>query len=550
MIKQLSEREKNKLNELLQVNIISNSHNEKTTRQKPKSLKFFSNDIFDNNIQEINTRNRPNLTTYGSFFNINKNIKNINKTSRKLSYKPRRLVKLDGGEIPLKLLGKATLDYTKTFYKMEADDFDKKISSTRKKNNKEFNPIENELMNINNQVEFKAASGVKFAQSTTNLYKLKRNIDLINENRRRNYEDLFNKILKLLDMQSQLFFLDDNEDKNNIFSKTTSTFNTLYSQKTNSLNYKSISTDANNSNNTITAKMRKVINLCIEIGINFYKFLTLIFTELREKHNENIKLIKKCNEEEMRFNQISKELDTLQKYHNRYDVNVKISLQQGRENSIKRIKENFNRKENEYILNIYKLEDEIRNLTILLNKNKDYYNKLKEKEKEVEKNKKQNEEMKSLYNKEIHEKIIQNANEKDREEELNNKMHDLEEIINKLKEEQEGTKRKEIESNAKIKKIKMIINERNENICMLNEELEWYIREYQKEKFNHNNTKTALQILENRIFKDDDKTDKEKSKKEESDDNNENNKNKSNSQKEENNEVIKLKLNISNETNQ
>ena len=547
MIKQLSEREKHKLNELLQVNIISNSHNEKTARQKPKSLKF---DIFGD--KEINCRNRPNLTTYNSFFNNNKNIKNNSRTSRKLSYKPRRLVKLEGGEIPLKLLGKATLDYTKTFYQMEADDFDKKLSLTRKKNNKEINPIENEMMNINNQAEFKAASGVKFAQSTTNLYKLKRNVDLLSENRRRNYEDLLNKILKLLDMQSQLFFLDDNEDKNNIFSKTTSTFNTLYSQKSNSLNYKSISTESND-NNKIPAKMRKVINLCLEIGITFYKFLTLIFTELREKHNENIKLLKKYNEEEIRVNQISKELDTLQKYHNRYDVSSKIYLQQGRENTIKRIKDNFNRKENEYILNIYKLEDEIRNLTILLSKNKDYYNKLKEKEKEVEKNKRQNEEMKSLYNKEIHEKIIQNANEKDREEELNNKIIDLEETIEKLKEEQEVNKRQEIETNAKVKKIRMIINEKSENILMLNEELEWYIREYQKEKFNHNNTKTALQILENRIFKDDVKTDRDKSKKEDSDDIYENNKktkdNLNKKEDKEDKEIIKLTLNISGDSN-
>ena len=42
---------------------------------------------------------------------------------------------------------------------------------------------------------------------------------------------------------------------------------------------------------------------------------------------------------------------------------------------------------------------------------------------------------------------------------------------------------------------------------MLNEELEWYIREYEKEKYNHNNTKIALQILEKRIFKDNDKKD-------------------------------------------
>ena len=537
MLKPLSENEKNKLNELLQVNIISNTHNEKKIKQKPKSLKFINTDIFDySSSKGISHRNRPPMT-YTSFYHNSKG----NKTSRKLSYKPRRLVKLSGGEIPLKLLGKATLDYTKTFYKKERDDFDKKISSTGKKN-KVFNPLENNINSITNQAEFKAASGIKFAQNSNNLYKLKKYIDIISENRKRNYEELFNKILKLLDIQSHLFFLYDNEDDNNNNSKMATTMNTLSSQKSN------IPTEKNNNIN-IPIHKRKIISLCIEIGSTFFKYLNLIFTELHEKHNENIRLLKKCNEQEVRINQISKEYETLKKYYNRYDVNAKIHLQQGKENYIKNVKEKFNRKENEYILNIYKLEEEMKNLIVLLDKNKDYYKKLKETEKEVEKSKKQNEEMKSLYNKEIHEIIIQKANEKDREEELNNKVHDLEVIIDKLKDELEGNKRQEIETNAKIKKIRMIINEKNENIYMQNEELEWYIREYQKEKFNHNNTKTALQILENRIFKDD--ANAEKSQREEKDDMKLNNKKveKNNKNEEDNNEVIQLNLNVSNESN-
>ena len=94
----------------------------------------------------------------------------------------------------------------------------------------------------------------------------------------------------------------------------------------------------------------------------------------------------------------------------------------------------------------------------------------------------------------------------------------------------------------------MIVNEKNENILMLNEELEWYLREYQKEKFNHNNTKAALQILENRLFKDDDKTDGDKSKKEESDEVKENNI-KNNKKEEENKDAPKLVLNISHDSN-
>ena len=73
-------------------------------------------------------------------------------------------------------------------------------------------------------------------------------------------------------------------------------------------------------------------------------------------------------------------------------------------------------------------------------------------------------------------------------------MNDLEDTIHELKEEIETNKRKEIESNAKLSKMMMILHEKNENILMLNEELEWYIREYNKKK-------NDLKVLENRVFK-------------------------------------------------
>ena len=55
---------------------------------------------------------------------------------------------------------------------------------------------------------------------------------------------------------------------------------------------------------------------------------------------------------------------------------------------------------------------------------------------------------------------------------------------------------KEIESNAKLSKMMMILHEKNENIRMVHEELEWYIREYYKKK-------NEIKILENRVFKND-----------------------------------------------
>ena len=47
----------------------------------------------------------------------------------------------------------------------------------------------------------------------------------------------------------------------------------------------------------------------------------------------------------------------------------------------------------------------------------------------------------------------------------------------------------------------MIINERGENIIMLNEEMENYYNEFVKEKINHGNTLLSLQNLETRFIK-------------------------------------------------
>ena len=171
-------------------------------------------------------------------------------------------------------------------------------------------------------------------------------------------------------------------------------------------------------------------------------------------------------------------------------------LAHARANTINNIKNLFHKKENEYKISMYKMEDEIKDLTYLLNKNKDYFNKFKEKEAELILSKRQRDEFKFLYNKEIQEKILQNSNERDKEEELNKKVNDLEDAIDELKEEQEESKRKEIESNAKLSKMMMILNEKNEIIHMVNEELEWYIRELNKKK-------NEFKILENKIFKND-----------------------------------------------
>ena len=113
-------------------------------------------------------------------------------------------------------------------------------------------------------------------------------------------------------------------------------------------------------------------------------------------------------------------------------------------------------------------------------------------------------------NKELQDKNLEYALEKDQKEELIIKLDELNESIKELKEERDNNKRIEIENNALILKMKMVLNEKNEHLMMMNEELEHYIREYEKEKINHQNSLNTLRAMENRIYNKDKQQDKEK----------------------------------------
>ena len=110
--------------------------------------------------------------------------------------------------------------------------------------------------------------------------------------------------------------------------------------------------------------------------------------------------------------------------------------------------------------------------------------------------------MRFAFNKELNERNVQYAIEKDKEEELIMKMKDMENYFNQYKKDDEKSKLYEIELQSQIKRLKGINVEKNERIRMMNEELEYFMREYNKEKVNHKHTFQALQTLENRVAKD------------------------------------------------
>ena len=93
-------------------------------------------------------------------------------------------------------------------------------------------------------------------------------------------------------------------------------------------------------------------------------------------------------------------------------------------------------------------------------------------------------------------KTIENNEEND----LQNNNIKNENIIQELRREKEKQKFVNIETLTKISKLTMEISEKNESLRMMNEELEYFFNEYNKEKHNHNNTTEALRNLENKIY--------------------------------------------------
>ena len=421
-----------------------------------------------------------------------------------LKYKPKRLINFKGVHIPLPSLGKASIDYSKTL----GLDNKSELKNTKTDSLHNFKTIstmnndQNEIKHIiedeNHLIEFKNVYILKYAQYSDSLGKFYPYKELISDARKRDFENLFNKITKNMESQSQLL-LDDYDIGNKINNKNKSNtnifaspFDTIISPSKN---------NENKNNKQLVTKM-KIIEVCSNFNNFIIKFMNLLFREIKEYKNEIIKLVKNNHEKNLKINLLMKELDDLKNYLNKYDINKKINGEKAKENSIKRIKDKFIQKENEYIISMYKLQNEISSLMQLLDKNKDYYNKYKDAENQIDNTKKKSDILRMNFNKELNEKNLQVAIEKDKREELINNLEELNDIIKELKEQREKQKRQEIEITAQILKLRIINDEKNESLMMMSEELDYYIREYNKEKNNYLKTLSDLRALENKIYRD------------------------------------------------
>ena len=139
----------------------------------------------------------------------------------------------------------------------------------------------------------------------------------------------------------------------------------------------------------------------------------------------------------------------------------------------------------------------MKDLLLLLNRNRDYYEKYKEIEKREKISTSENNYIKAHLTNEIAKKEAQFQNEIEMNNDLNEEIIKLEGIISDLKEKNEKLKLEEVQFNSKLQRLYNIINERNEIINMMNEELNSYYLMYKKELKSHETTKLLLSQYKN-----------------------------------------------------
>ena len=442
----------------------------------------------------------------------------------------------------LNKLGKSTLDVNKMFGK---------INLPKNKEKEEIKKVHNEKF-----FSFKNEYILKFAKNAEYFNTFEKNSELISENRKDNFNENFKKIKRMLKNITNLFFNDykvkinnDEDSKLEIFDRKSG----FYKYKTNlkaksnkSLDLPRIFATLPNEdisdlsiiekNSVCESKMDENLNIKNKDIISGWhqfctlmnKFISLIFTELRENKENIRKLNQKLKDYEVRLENSTKEIDKMQSFLSKYEVNSKIFLKIKNEKEIEKVKSIFNKKENEYILSNFRLKNEIKNLTSLLDENQKYYHKCKELENDINKGKQKNEELKYFYNQELQAKNMENIIHTEKEEQLELKIKELEKVIQGLQNDKDEYKKKYIENQIKVKNLSMNMNERNENILMQNEEIEWFVREYRKLNNNYLNIKRDLNNIENSLLNKTKKQEgnitkdeKNSNNKEEEDDNNE-----------------------------
>ena len=180
---------------------------------------------------------------------------------------------------------------------------------------------------------------------------------------------------------------------------------------------------------------KNLISLFYNFTFEYTNILNFLFEEIKILENKNIHLENKLFEKENDLENNLGELEKVNEYIIEKDLNRRKKEDKKKEQDINKIKLKARKKENAYIITIYRLEEEIRQLTELLNKNKIQQNELNIVKNEKNDKIKEIDNLRNKFNKEINDLSIKITCLKEQIEELKYQIKELENENNNLKEE-------------------------------------------------------------------------------------------------------------------
>ena len=214
----------------------------------------------------------------------------------------------------------------------------------------------------------------------------------------------------------------------------------------------------------------KILILYFNLSFNLIKYLKNIFKEMHFMKNENLNLKQKLFSLEGELSIKNKDITDINKYIMQYDLTNKVKYGKKKELSIKEIKNKYVSQESAYILTIYKLEEEIKQLTKVLEKNKYDINNFEMVSKKLKKVEEDYEKDKDILEKQNDEKDVTIKLLSQGMADLNEKITELETEIQELKDKEENVKHQYISYEAKITNLNDIIKNKNNIIEELEKE--------------------------------------------------------------------------------
>ena len=383
------------------------------------------NNYFNNNSSSSSAREqsieglKEKIFSAGLRTGFNYIIPRKNKNSfRTLKYCPKRLINFSNLKSDSKL---NKILYSKAFMISENHPFNnipaEKYNKNRAKSTNNIMASPNNKINldfinkentINNKniINFKTNQIKLFSKFSNNFNNLKKYLSFTSERTKDQLESFLSKLENIVENQRNILFI-DNEDYNY--------FNSSNFGKDNQKN--NILTNNNNKKINIGAKkekylfnnkvMFKFLNINIEYNSLLNKCFETVFNELKEIKENNMELTKANYETEILLNMRNKELKEINKYLNSSQTKALILNNKSKEKIIKELNIKFNKKENKYLLNMYKLNEEMKDLLFLLEKNREYYNKYKEMEQKQKLNQNEVRSIKNHLNYELDKKNAQ-----------------------------------------------------------------------------------------------------------------------------------------------